>query len=175
VQRSGTCWRCAQLGMVLITLVKFGWNPTSSLTCEGRTSLMRTDGRSYQSYIMGLSFVISFVLFNPTMQKITPQEKRNEWHFEGHKYQSSKPCTFRQVDFLSFYYMYIMNINDHQGQPSFDPRGIISTILVQVYYTKFHAKYLTSSLCQFRGDYLDFSYIHIRKIYDPWGLGQFWH
>jgi hypothetical protein len=37
-----------------------------------------TDGCSYQSYIMGFSFVISFVLFNPTMQKITPQEKRNE-------------------------------------------------------------------------------------------------
>jgi hypothetical protein len=34
-----------QLWMVLITPVKFSWNPTSSLTCEGRTSLMRTNGR----------------------------------------------------------------------------------------------------------------------------------
>jgi hypothetical protein len=31
--------------MVLITPVKFGRNPTSSLTCEGRVSLMQTDGQ----------------------------------------------------------------------------------------------------------------------------------
>jgi hypothetical protein len=33
----------------------------------------------------------------------------------------------------------------------------------------FHAKYLTSSLCQFReDDFLkSFYYIHLRKIYDP--------
>jgi hypothetical protein len=33
----------------------------------------------------------------------------------------------------------------------------------------FHAKYLTSSLCQFReDDFLSFYYIHIGKTYDPW-------
>jgi hypothetical protein len=33
----------------------------------------------------------------------------------------------------------------------------------------FHAKYLTSSICQFReDDFLSFNYIHIRKTYDPW-------
>jgi hypothetical protein len=31
--------------MVLITPAKFGCNPTSSLTCEGRTSLLLTDGQ----------------------------------------------------------------------------------------------------------------------------------
>jgi hypothetical protein len=37
VQCSGTCWWCAQLGKVLITLAKFSWNSTKSLTCDGRT------------------------------------------------------------------------------------------------------------------------------------------
>jgi hypothetical protein len=37
VQRSETCQYCAQLRIILITPVKFGWNLTSSLTCQGRT------------------------------------------------------------------------------------------------------------------------------------------
>jgi hypothetical protein len=64
------------------------------------------------------------------------------------KYQSSKPCTFRQEDFLIFYYMYIVKINDAWGwgQANFDPRAII---LLEVHYIMFHEKYLNSSLCKF--------------------------
>jgi hypothetical protein len=40
VQQSRKCQRCAQLWMILITPVKFGWNPTSSLTCEGLTRFL---------------------------------------------------------------------------------------------------------------------------------------
>jgi hypothetical protein len=39
VERSRMCPLCVQLGMVQITPVKFGWNFTSSLTCEGRTRI----------------------------------------------------------------------------------------------------------------------------------------
>jgi hypothetical protein len=46
VQQSRTCRWCAQIGIVLITPMNFVWNPTSSLTCEGRTSLVRTDGQT---------------------------------------------------------------------------------------------------------------------------------
>jgi hypothetical protein len=37
VQRSKIDWWYTPLGMVLITPVKFGWNPTRSFTSEGRT------------------------------------------------------------------------------------------------------------------------------------------
>jgi hypothetical protein len=58
------------------------------------------------------------------------------------------------------------------GGANFDPRAIICTILLEVHYTIFHAKYLTSSICQFReDDFSNFYYIHKRKTYDPPGAG----
>jgi hypothetical protein len=70
--------------------------------------------------------------------------------------------------------MYIVQINDLPGGTNFDPRAIIWTILLEVHYTMFHAKYLTSGLCQFReDDFLSFYYIHIRKTYDPQGMAKF--
>jgi hypothetical protein len=70
--------------------------------------------------------------------------------------------------------MYIVKINDPQGRAKFDRRAIIWTLLVEVHYTMFHAKYLTSSLCQFlEDDFLSFYYIHKRKTYDPRGGANF--
>jgi hypothetical protein len=61
-----------------------------------------------------------------------------------------------------------------RGGANFDTRAIICTILLEVHYTMFHAKYLTSSLCQFReDDFLSFYYIQIRKTYDPRGGANF--
>jgi hypothetical protein len=49
--------------------------------------------------------------------------------------------------------MYIVTENQWpQDRANFDPRAIIWTILLEVHYTMFHAKYLTSGLCQFRKD-----------------------
>jgi hypothetical protein len=60
------------------------------------------------------------------------------------------------------------------GGANFDHRAIICTILLEVHFTMFHAKYITSSLCQFReDDFLSFYFIHIRKTYDPWGRANF--
>jgi hypothetical protein len=53
-------------------------------------------------------------------------------------------------------YMYIMKINNPRGGANFNPKAIIWTNLVEVYYTMFHAKYLTSSLCQNRDDFFKF-------------------
>jgi hypothetical protein len=70
--------------------------------------------------------------------------------------------------------MYIVKINDPRGGANFDSRAKICTILVEVQYTMLLAKYLTSSLCQFReDDFLIFYYIHIRKTYDPQGGANF--
>jgi hypothetical protein len=70
--------------------------------------------------------------------------------------------------------MYILKINDPRGGANFDPRAIICTILPKVHYTMFHAKYLTSSLCEFKkDDFLSFYYRHIRKTYDPRGGADF--
>jgi hypothetical protein len=56
------------------------------------------------------------------------------------------------------------------GGANFDPRAIICTILLEVHYTMFHAKYLIFTLCQFRkDDFLSFYYIHIRKPMTPRG------
>jgi hypothetical protein len=60
------------------------------------------------------------------------------------------------------------------GGANFDPRAIICTILLEVHYIMFHAKYLNSSLCKFReDDFLSFYYIHIRKTYGPRGGANF--
>jgi hypothetical protein len=48
--------------------------------------------------------------------------------------------------------MYIVKINDPWGGANFDHRAIICTILLEVHYIMFHAKYLNSSLCIFRED-----------------------
>jgi hypothetical protein len=47
VQQSGTCPWCAQLGMVLITPVKFGWNPTSSWRADKLNADGWTTGRKF--------------------------------------------------------------------------------------------------------------------------------
>jgi hypothetical protein len=48
---------------------------------------------------------------------------------------------------------------------------IIWTILVEIYYTMLLAKYLTSSLCQFREDFpLKLLGIY-KETYDPTGAG----
>ena len=58
--------------------------------------------------------------------------------------------------------MYIMKINDPRGGTNFDPRAIIWTILLEVHYTMFHAKYLNFILCKYReDDFLSFNYIHL--------------
>jgi hypothetical protein len=78
--------------------------------------------------------------------------------------------------FLFFYYMYILKINDPRGGGNFDPRVIIWTILLEVHYTMFHAKYLTCSICQLLEEKffnISFYYIHIRKTNDPWGGANF--
>jgi hypothetical protein len=60
------------------------------------------------------------------------------------------------------------------GGANFDPWAIMCTILLEVHYIMFHAKYLNSSLCKFReDDFLSFYYIHIRKTYGPWGGANF--
>jgi hypothetical protein len=89
------------------------------------------------------------------------------------------PWTFRQKYLLFLYYMYIMKINDPQGGDNFDHRAIIWTILLEVYFTMFHAKYLTSSICQLLEEFfLQFYYkflyyIHIKKTNDPRGGADF--
>jgi hypothetical protein len=55
---------------------------------------------------------------------------------------------------------------------NFNPRTIICTILLEVHYIMFHAKYLNSSLCKFREDDF-FKFLHIRKTYGPWGGANF--
>jgi hypothetical protein len=43
-----------------------------------------------------------------------------------------------------------MKINDPRGWANYDLRAIICTLLLNVHYTMFHTKYLTSSLCEFK-------------------------
>jgi hypothetical protein len=60
------------------------------------------------------------------------------------------------------------------GGANFDPRAIICTILLEVHYIMFLAKYLNFSLCKFReDDFVSFYYIHIRKTYCPRGGANF--
>jgi hypothetical protein len=66
--------------------------------------------------------------------------------------------------------MYIVKINDPRGGVNFDPWTIIWTILIEVHYTMYHAKYLTSSLCQFLDD--DFLKILLYTYKEnPWSWG----
>jgi hypothetical protein len=60
-----------------------------------------------------------------------------------------------------------MKINDPRGGTNFDPRAIIWTILVEVHFVKFHAIYLTYSLCQFREE--DFLHYTYKENYLLWG------
>jgi hypothetical protein len=85
------------------------------------------------------------------------------------KYQSSKPCTVRQEDFLIFYSMYIVKSMIPGGGANFDPRAIICTILLEVHYIMFHAKYLNSSLCKFKeDDFLNFlQYTYKENLWPP--------
>jgi hypothetical protein len=76
------------------------------------------------------------------------------------KYQSSKPCTFRQEDFYFFTICTQWKSMTPGGGANFDPRAIICIILLEVHYIMFHAEYLNSSLCKFReDDFLSFYYI----------------
>jgi hypothetical protein len=60
------------------------------------------------------------------------------------------------------------------GGANFDPRAIICAIMLEVHYTMFHVKYLTSNLFEFiEDDFLSFYYMHKRKTYDPPGSGLF--
>jgi hypothetical protein len=54
---------------------------------------------------------------------------------------------------------------------NFDPSARIWTILVKFHYTMPYAKYLTSSLWQFRGKFLLYTYTE--NLWPP-GRGQFW-
>jgi hypothetical protein len=60
-----------------------------------------------------------------------------------------------------------MNLMTPRGAASFNSRATIWTILVEIYYRMFHVIYLTSGLCQFRGVFFSFYYIHKRETYDP--------
>jgi hypothetical protein len=62
----------------------------------------------------------------------------------------SLPFVIPENNILSFYFMYIMAINDVRGRANFDPRALISSNLVVIHYTMFHAKYLTSNFCHFK-------------------------
>ena len=61
-------------------------------------------------------------------------------------YQISKlsACGLVQEDFLRFYYIFLCKTADHWGGANFDPRDIIWAILVEVYNTMLHTKYLSS-------------------------------
>jgi hypothetical protein len=61
------------------------------------------------------------------------------------------------------------------GGANFDPRAFIWTNLVDIHLKMFHAKYLSSSsLGYLKEDFYSFYYMHIGKINDPLGRGQFW-
>ena len=66
VLRSGTCRSHVQLlytRLILISPVKFGWNPASSLISESKASLMWTDGRSFLFFQVLSYLYCSFLLF----------------------------------------------------------------------------------------------------------------
>jgi hypothetical protein len=57
-----------------------------------------------------------------------------------------------------------MKINDPGGGANLDPRAIICTILQDVHYTAFHAKYLTPAFVNLeKMIFLSFYFILIRK------------
>ena len=56
------------------------------------------------------------------------------------------------------------------GGANLDPRDMIYAILVGVYYTMLHAKYLSSRVyTSFEEVFLSFLYISLCKKCDPWG------
>jgi hypothetical protein len=84
---------------------------------------------------------------------------------------------FFQRRFFNFCYSFthIGKMNDLRDGANFDPRAFIWTNLVDIHYKMFHAKYLSSSsFGSLKEDFLSFYYMHIGKINDPLGHGQFW-
>jgi hypothetical protein len=66
-------------------------------------------------------------------------------------------------------------MNDPRGGANFDPRALIWTNMVDIHLNMFRAKYLSSSsLHSLKENFLSFYYMHIGKINDPLGRGQFW-
>ena len=63
------------------------------------------------------------------------------------KYLSFSACGLVQEDILMFYYIFLCKTADHWGGANFDPRDIIWAILVEVYNTMLHTKYLSSMAC----------------------------
>jgi hypothetical protein len=92
------------------------------------------------------------------------------------KYLSSSLKPSDNKIFFKIYYIHITKtyIYDPRGEANFDSRAINLTILVEFRYTMFHDKYLTSSLCQFRGENFKLILHTYKENLWPPGWGQFW-
>ena len=92
------------------------------------------------------------------------------------KYQGSKPCGFRQEDFLMFCLINIGQCKTHDPWVGlFGPRDIISTNLVEVYLVMLHMKYQGSRTYGFRQEdfFHVYPYISLCKTCEH-GAGHFW-
>ena len=80
------------------------------------------------------------------------------------KYQGSRSFSFREEDFLSFFYTFLCKTGSSPGVAPIDPRGIILAILVDLHEMTIHAKYQGSRPFGFGGeDFLMFFYIFLCK------------
>ena len=68
------------------------------------------------------------------------------------KYESSRPCGFREDFFICFSHCQSMGANVPRGGTIFDPRGggMVGRVYKEDHYTLLHTKYESSGPCGFR-------------------------
>ena len=83
------------------------------------------------------------------------------------KYQSSRPCGFRQEDlFYVSPYISLCKACDPWGVAIFDPRGLIRTKLVEVHQMMLQTNYQGSRPCGFRQEDF-FMFLPIKAYVKP--------
>ena len=82
-------------------------------------------------------------------------------------YQISKLSVSEKKNFEIFFLCSFFPTCGSQGRPSFDPRGIIWTNLVEVHKKMLHAKYQSFSAYSLGQDFQKFPSLSLCKIWDP--------
>ena len=126
--------------------------------------IKRTTIHCYIHNIKALGLVVSekkslivFPMMPPGGACINPRGTVGRIYKEDHytllhtKYESSRPCSFREEVFFCFFFSHCksMGANAPQGRTIFVPRGMVGRIYIEYHYTLLHAKYESSRPCGF--------------------------
>ena len=88
------------------------------------------------------------------------------------KYESSRPCSFREEDLFCFSHRKSMGANDPWGGVIYDPRDPVGRMYKGDHYILLHTKHESSGPCGFDDSFLCFSLMPPgRDLYGPQGHG----